>query len=131
LTNSLSHCHCYYNYYITIIIIIIITIVIIIIIIMIFSGIVAVDSIYFCIWCFSLLKFTNTGITGRNREEFLQPLMEGRKDVSHTPVTLDMVMNIYVVWAVGILVSVLILGFERLFHKQRRRKKLNSKVSVL
>jgi hypothetical protein len=49
----------------------------------------------------------------------------------HTSVTLDMVMYIYVVWAVGVLVSVLILFFERLFHKQRLRNKLNSTASVL
>jgi H+/gluconate symporter-like permease len=80
--------------------------------------------------CFSLTDFKNTGITDRIRKQF-SPIMEDRKDVPHTSVTLDMVMNIYVVWAVGVLVSVLILGFERLFHKQRLRKKLNSNVSVL
>jgi hypothetical protein len=57
--------------------------------------------------------------------------MEDRKHVPHTSVTLDMVMNIYVVWAVGVFVSILILGFERLFYKQRLRKKLKSKVSIL
>jgi H+/gluconate symporter-like permease len=81
--------------------------------------------------CFSLTYFRNTGITDRIYKEFYPPIMEERKDVPYTSVTFDMVMNIYVVWAVGVLVSVLILGFERLFHKQRLRKKLNSKVSVL
>jgi len=42
-----------------------------------------------------------------------------------------MVMNIYVVWAVGVLASILIVGFERLFHKQRLRNKLNSTGIVL
>jgi small-conductance mechanosensitive channel len=103
-------------------------IIIIIIIIIIYTGINE-----FCLrtWCFSLIDFRLTCITERINQEILPPAMEWRQDVPYTPVALDIVMNIYVVWAVGVLVSVLILYFERLFHKEQLRNKRNSTASVL
>ncbi|XP_021920300.1 glutamate receptor 2-like isoform X1 [Zootermopsis nevadensis] len=59
------------------------------------------------------LDLKSTGIIDRTNKAFWPPIMEKGTNEHHTLVTLDMVSIVYVMWAAGVSISVLILCLER------------------